>query len=50
MTSQSQCMAKKEYHNGSFIETPEGCDSIDVFKYWKERVNEGKVKSLISVL
>lgn len=44
------CNAKKEYYMGSFIETPLGCDDIDVFKHWKERVNESKSKPLISLL
>ena len=50
MTSQSLCNAKKEYHMGSFNETPLGCDDIDVFKHWKERVNEGKAKPLTTLL
>lgn len=35
---------------GTFNETPLGCENIDVFKHWKERVNEGKSKRLISLL
>ena len=51
MSSQSLCTAKKEYFNGLFIETtPLGCDNIDVFKHWKERVNESKAKPLVNML
>lgn len=50
MTDNAQCIGKKSYHNQNFILTPRGCDSIDIFEYWKEYIFEGKTKALSAIM